>query len=329
LVVLGDKIPWRSITRDILMTAGFHPFAMDLRGEELIERTEFAAGAGRIYTLDLTRRGLISLYPGMVQYTLHLKSGEKTLRLFRTNTYEYSPTSPFDAESAAKQKAKEWATLLRINPEAFFAASPEGVKKSAEQSRPDVLIIQGSPRADGNCSILAGWSSDAAVASGFTVKVVYPDDLWIRACIGCYQCYNTGFCIFDDDMPDIIASLRHARLLVICTPVYTSSVPGSLKLVIDRLQAYHAEISLYRSSEEKTGLLFSVAGRKGAYNFTCVKRIIHDCMRNLHITLAGDVLIDGIDQLRDIREIPGTEYAVHTAVTSALIGKDNSENKSA
>lgn len=315
-------------TRGILMTAGFDLFAMEPgRGEELIERNEIAAG-DEVYTLVLTRRDLLSLYPGMVQYTLRLTSGEKTLYLFRTNTYEYSPTSPFDAVSVARQKAVEWGALLRTDPEAFFATSVEKGGELPEQGRPDVLIIQGSPRADGNCSILAGWASEAAVASGFTVEVVYPDDLWIRACIGCYQCYNTGFCTFDDDMTAIIASLRHARLLVICTPVYTSSIPGSLKMVVDRFQAYHAEISLYRNSEGKKGLLFSVAGRKGADNFTCVKRIIHGCMRNLHITPAGDALIDGIDELRDIRKIPATEYTVRTAVTTALTGKDNADNKS-
>ncbi len=309
------------------MTAEFHLFAMDPAKEELIERIEIAA-RGEAYTLDLTRRDLASLYPGMVQYILCLRSGEKTIRLFRTNTYEYSPTSPFDAESAARQKSLEWGNILRTDPETFSAISMERVEKLPEHSRPEVLIIQGSPRADGNCSILAGWASEAAVASGFTVEVVYPDDLWIRACIGCYQCYNTGFCTFDDDMTATIASLRHARLFIICTPVYTSSVPGSLKLVIDRFQAYHAEINLFRSSEGKKGLLFSVAGRKGADNFTCVRRIIHDCMKNLHITPAGDIFIDGIDRLRDIRKIPEMESTVRTAVAAALTGKDNADNKS-
>ena len=301
----------------ILMNAEFHPIDMDLSREEIIEKKEIAAGVG-VYNLVLLRRDLGSLYPGMVLYTLRLQLGTKTLALFRTNTYEYSPTAPIAAESAAQQKAGEWETLLRTDPEAFFATHREEVSKPPEKGGSDVLIIQASPRADGNCSILAGWASEAAVGAGFTAEVVFPDDLWIRACIGCYQCYNTGFCIFDDDMPTIIASLRHARLLVICTPVYTSSVPGSLKLVIDRFQAYHAEISLYREHESKKGLLFSVAGRKGTDNFTCVKRVIHDCMRNLHIIPAGEVFLDGIDRLRDIRKISGTETTIRNAVIAAL-----------
>jgi multimeric flavodoxin WrbA len=301
----------------ILMTAEFHPIAMNPSREELIEQKEIAAGEG-VYTLVLTRKDLVSLYPGMVLYTLRLQLGTKILGLFLTNTYEYSPTDPIDAESAAREKMEEWEKLLRTDPEAFFATHKEQVGMPPEKGGPDVLIIQGSPRADGNCSILAGWASEAAIGAGFTAEVVYPADLWIRACIGCYQCYNTGFCTFDDDMTPIIASLRHARLLVICTPVYTSSIPGSLKLVIDRFQAYHAEITLYRSSENKKGLLFSVAGRKGTGNFTCVKRVIHDCMRNLHIIPAGDVLLDGIDRLRDIRKITGTENIIRDAVIAAL-----------
>lgn len=300
---------------------------MDPGREELIESNEVAEG-GKVYTLVLTRRDLRSLYPGMVQYILRLNSGEKTLCLFRTNSYEYSPMSSLDAESVTRQKAGEWRDLLRTDPDALFATSMETGGRLPDRTRPDVLIIQGSPRADGNCSILAGWASETAAASGFTAEIVYPDDLWIRPCIGCYRCYNTGICTFDDDMTAVIASLRHARLLVICTPVYTSSVPAAMKMVIDRFQAYHAEITLFRRSEEKKGLLFSVAGRKGTDNFTCVRRTIHDCMRNLHVIPAGDVLIDGTDQLRDIREIPATEDTVRTAVTGALAVKGPAGNKS-
>lgn len=307
------------------MKAEFDPIAMDPSGEEIIEKKEIAAAEG-VYSLVLSRRDLVSLYPGMVLYTLRLQLGTITLGLFRTNTYEYSPTDSLDAESVARQKAGEWETLLITDPASFFATYREQVGRPQEMGRHDVLIIQGSPRADGNCGILAGWALDAAVAAGFTAEVVYPDDLWMRPCIGCYQCYNTGFCTFDDDMTPIIASLRNARLLVICTPVYTSSVPGSLKLVIDRFQAYHAEITLYRGSESKKGLLFSVAGRKGIDNFTCVKRVIHDCMRNLHIIPSGDVYIDGIDRLRDIRKVPGTENTIRNAVSAALAGQKNDGN---
>lgn len=290
-------------------------------GEDLLDQKEVAGGEAS-YTLVLTRRDLSSLYPGLQLFTLRLLLGDQTLALFRTNSYEYSPTDPLDAETSARKIAADWEDLLSRDPEAFFATHLEKVGSPPDPGIPDVLIIQGSPRADGNCSLMAGWAAAAAVDAGRTAEVVYPHDLWITGCIGCYQCYNTGFCTFDDDMTGIIRSLRHARLLVICTPVYTSTVPGELKLVIDRFQAFHAEMTLAGTFRQRTGLLFSVAGRRGDENFACVTRVIHDFMEHLHITPKEPVLVDGIDRLRDVRKVPGLEERIRAAVAGALLDRE-------
>ncbi len=294
------------------------PIGMEDPGEVLEQRE--VMGREGSYTMVLTRRDLSALYPGMRLYTLRLLLGDRTLALFRTNTYEYSPTDPLDAESVARREADKWEDLLSRDPEAFFAVHLEQVREPIDSGKNDVLIIQGSPRADGNCSIMAGWVAAAAEEAGSSVEVVFPHDLWIRGCTGCYQCYNTGFCTFHDDMEGIIASLRHARLLVICTPVYTSTVPGELKLMIDRFQAFHAEMFLAGRFVQRTGLVCAVAGRTGKDNFTCVTRVIHDFMKNLHITPRAPVLADGIDRLRDVRKVPGLEGQIRAAVAEELVG---------
>jgi multimeric flavodoxin WrbA len=286
--------------------------------EEPLEQWEVKGSEGP-YAMILTRRDLSTLYPGMHRYTLRLLLGDRTFALFRTNTYEYSPTDPLDAESVARREADNWKSLLSRDPETFFAAHLEQVREPPRSKKNDVLIIQGSPRADGNCSIIAGWVAAAVENAGFSSEVVFPHDLWISGCIGCYQCYNTGFCTFDDDMTGIIASLRNARLLVICTPVYTSTVPGELKLVMDRFQAFHAETILAGRFVKRTGLVCAVSGRTGKDNFTCVTRVIHDFMKNLHIIPGEPVLVDGIDRLRDVRKVPGLKEQIHAAVTESLV----------
>jgi multimeric flavodoxin WrbA len=141
----------------------------------------------------------------------------------------------------------------------------------------------------------------------------------IRCCIGCYQCYNTGSCVFDDDMGSIIGAIRESSLLVVCSPVYTNTVPGGLKLLIDRCQAYHAERALSGGRTGQHGLIFSVAGRKGEENFTCVTRVISAFLRNLGITPAGEILIDRIDSVKDIRTIAGMEDTVRKKVKHYLV----------
>jgi hypothetical protein len=66
-------------------------------------------------------------------------------------------------------------------------------------------------------------------------------------------------------------------------------------------------------------LIFSVAGRKGEVNFTCVTRVITAFLRNLGITPREELLIDSVDAVRDIRLIPGLEKTVREKVKQGLV----------
>jgi hypothetical protein len=81
----------------------------------------------------------------------------------------------------------------------------------------DLVFIQGSPRADSNCSTLRGWAVEAVLDLGRQSRDICPHDLTKQCWIGCYTCYNTGSCIFDDDMRSIIDDIRSASLLPYCS----------------------------------------------------------------------------------------------------------------
>jgi len=284
---------------------------------ERVRSVEINAGKER-YILILDSEDFSLLYPGMVRYTLTAREGERIISVFRTNSFEYSPLVPLAAQTVAGQTADEWEREIRNNPLDFILNHGQAVPKCAAAPKSDLVIIQGSPRALGNCGILAGWAVDAAHELGRTAQVIYPHDMDIHCCIGCYQCYNTGTCVFDDDMGNVIGAIREASLLVVCAPVYTNTVPGGLKLLIDRCQAYHAERALAGGRTGQNGLIFSVAGRKGEENFTCVTQVISVFFRNLGITPAGEILIDRIDSVKDIRTIAGLEDTVRKKVKHCL-----------
>jgi multimeric flavodoxin WrbA len=273
---------------------------------------------GKEYLLTLDREDFSALYPRMVRYVLAVQEGDRLRAVFRTNTFEYSPLSPLAAETAAREKAGEWEQELERDPSGIFRNYPAENARKLIKPAADLVIIQGSPRPDGNCSILTGWAAEAAKEAGLTAQVIFPHDLDIHCCIGCYQCYNTGTCVFDDDMRSIIDVVRDARLLIVCSPVYTNTVPAGLKLVIDRMQAYHAERTLAGGKSGQKGILFSVAGRKGGDNFTCITKVIIPFFRNLGIEPAGQVLIDSIDAVKDIRSLSGIENEVKGMVSAGL-----------
>ena len=286
----------------------------------LIHSVEINSGKER-YILTLRSEDFSALYPEMVRYILTVTEGERTIAVFRTNTYEYSPLVPLAAESVAKRTADEWEREVRNNPMEFILNHPQDILKRPVSRPVDLVVIQGSPRAQGNCSILAGWAVEAAHELGRSSQVIYPHDMDIRSCIGCYQCYNTGSCVFDDDMGGIIEAVRSTSLLVVCSPVYTNTVPAGLKLIIDRCQAYHAERVLSGGIRGQRGLIFSVAGRSGMGNFRCITTVITAFLRNLDIKPVGEILIDRVDAIRDIRTIPGLEQNVREKVKQSLLTK--------
>jgi multimeric flavodoxin WrbA len=287
---------------------------------EVVRSVEIDAGKIR-YILNLYHEDFSALYPGMIRYTVIVMAGEQTIAVFRTNSFEYSPLVPLAAENIAIQIADEWEREIRNNPMGFVLNHRQVLPEHPVVTTSDLVVIQGSPRGDGNCSILAGWAVDAAHEVGRTAQVIYPHDMDIRCCIGCYQCYNTGTCVFDDDMGSIIGAIRGASLLIVSSPVYTNTVPGGLKLVIDRCQAYHAERVISGGRTGQKGLVFSVAGRKGEENFTCITRVISAFLRNLGIDPVGEILIDHVDAIRDVRTIPGMKQNVKKKVIQHLVIK--------
>ncbi len=277
-----------------------------------------------IFTLTITEEDMSGIYPGMIRYTLRLFFRMREIAVFRTNTYEYTPTDPLDAKGAALKKAAEWESGIHAEIDSFPASlSQRPAPRQFDIPGAEVIIIQGSPRADGNCSILIEWAMESVLKSGGHARVIYPHDMDIRPCIGCYQCYNTGTCTFDDDMSPLIAAVRSCSLLIICTPVYTNTVPGGLKMVIDRFQAYHAERSISKGVSGQKGLLFSVAGREGTEHFRCITSVVVPFFQNIGISGCGQILVDGADRIHDVRKVAGLREKVESDVRKCLSGAAN------
>ena len=290
---------------------------MDPAGD--IFRSETIGTDGQEFRLVLHREDLTNVYPGLVRFTLRLLHRGNVVVSFCTNSLEYSPTSGLDAEGVAVRTMVDWAEELRRDWHVFLERFPRVPARTHDGSDTDVLVLQGSPRPDGNCSMLASWAANAAESRGKHVRVLFLGDLQIHPCIGCYQCYSTGSCIYADDMGEVIHLLRSARLTVVCSPVYTNTVPGGLKIVIDRSQALHAERSLCNPSYPPSrGLLLAVAGRKGEENFTCVTKVVDAFFRHLGVHRCSPVRIDDMDRIRDVRTVPGIALQVREAVDRSL-----------
>lgn len=295
-----------------------HSYFSSMEQAGKILRDQKVQAGGTSYHVIVREEDLSRFYPGMLRYTLEARAGPEVLAQFRTNSYEYSPAMPFHARQVAEERAASWEAELRADPGAFRESHPAPSMPAGRVQGRGVVIIQGSPRAGGNSAILASWAAESARREGREVEVIYPHDMDIHPCIGCYQCYNTGTCVFQDDMNGIIDAIAGCSLLVICSPVYTNTVPAGLKALLDRFSALHAEMTLGGHLLSRKGLLMAVAGRKGHDNFRCVTEVIRAFFSLLGITPLQPVLVDATDVIRDVTKVDGLEDRVMSLVRDSL-----------
>ncbi|MFQ9087304.1 MAG: flavodoxin family protein [Roseburia sp.] len=104
-----------------------------------------------------------------------------------------------------------------------------------------VLLIKGSPRKNGNTSVMADAFGNGAKESGNTVTEVFLKEKNIGDCIGCAVCQrNGGNCVQKDDMTEIYESMKAAEVIVLASPVYFYSWTSLMKRMIDRTFAVEA-----------------------------------------------------------------------------------------
>jgi multimeric flavodoxin WrbA len=113
-----------------------------------------------------------------------------------------------------------------------------------------ILIINGSPRKNGNTAITAGWVAEGAESEGASVKIVVAARLKYKTagCCSCYSCQvSQQFrCVILDDATDVVASFPDYDLVVFASPVYFFGLSSQIKMIIDRM------VSLFKFCDGKT-----------------------------------------------------------------------------
>ena len=107
-----------------------------------------------------------------------------------------------------------------------------------------VLMINGSPRVNGNTSIALDEMRKVFEKEGVDVEIVRVGNQAVRGCVACNRCAEIGKCVFDDVVNELAPKFEEADGLVIASPVYYASANATLIAVLDRL--------FYSTSFDKT-----------------------------------------------------------------------------
>lgn len=99
-----------------------------------------------------------------------------------------------------------------------------------------VLLINGSPRPEGNTALALAEIARQLALNGIESETVWIDNKPVRGCIACGACKNNqGACIFTDDVCNTISEkFAEVDALIVGSPVYYGQPNGALMAVLQR-----------------------------------------------------------------------------------------------
>lgn len=124
-----------------------------------------------------------------------------------------------------------------------------------------VLLINGSPRKNGNTFIALSEMARTLNAQGIETEIAWIGNKYVRGCIACGTCKakGNGQCVFNDDIcNEMIQKMNGADGLVVGSPTYYGTPNGSVLSLLHRLLFAGADV------RNKPGAAVIVCRRGGA-----------------------------------------------------------------
>ena len=123
------------------------------------------------------------------------------------------------------------------------------------------LIINGSPRRDGNTAFLIQELRRHLQGEVVELSAFYSN---IAPCVDCRSCWKTAKCVVCDEMQVIYDD--DFDNVVVASPVYYGTLPGSVLSLMSRLQPWHAAVYFLKNplaQKAKKSAAILTAGGKG------------------------------------------------------------------
>ena len=123
-----------------------------------------------------------------------------------------------------------------------------------------ILIVNGSPKKNGNTAALVEWFAEGARSSGAQVEIAGAAFLTckVSGCTSCRQCQTIEEyrCVIDDGATAVLGKMAGADAIVMASPLYFFAASAQLKVIVDRM------FSLYKWDNEKGTMKTPLAGKQ-------------------------------------------------------------------
>lgn len=170
-----------------------------------------------------------------------------------------------------------------------------------------VLLINGSPRKNGNTHLALSEVAKALNENGVETEIISIGTKAVQGCIACNRCTELGRCIFKDELYNNIRQKLEEGIdgLVVGSPTYYAGPNGSLCALLDRLFYSSSELMEY-----KPATAIAVCRRGGAsatldrlnkyFTINHMPVVSSQYWNIIHGMMPGDVLQDaeGLQTMR-------------------------------
>jgi multimeric flavodoxin WrbA len=172
-----------------------------------------------------------------------------------------------------------------------------------------VLALYGSPRKEGNTSLLLKELIKGLKEKGAEATEVEICNLTIHPCVADYSCAETGKCFLEDDMQEIYQHFIEHDCIVVAAPIFFYNVNAQTKTLIDRSQAlwarkYMLKQPLSTTGGKKKGVFISVGATKGSKLFDGTVLTIKYFFDAIDAKLYKSLLYKNVDAAGDIQKHP-------------------------
>ena len=156
-----------------------------------------------------------------------------------------------------------------------------------------IVILNGSPRKNGNTSALVKSFTEGAESAGNTVTEFFLSGMDIHGCKGCF-----GGHVQKDDMDQIYPAVKEAEVVVLASPLYYWTMSGQLRTALDRLFALEeGDGNLLRGNGRASALLMAAEG----HGFDDAVLYYDHLLEHLRWENLGHVLAGGNMNVGDIK----------------------------
>ena len=172
-----------------------------------------------------------------------------------------------------------------------------------------IVCIMGSPRNNGNSSILVDAFCSSAEKSGAKINKYQLSELKYKGCQNLFACKTVSDrCGQTDGLTQVLEAIKTSDIVLLSSPIYFTDVTGQLKMCLDRWFSFF--VPNYANTNEKSRLksgkviVFIQTQGEGAERYSNILEKYNHSFQWLGFSDSYLIRAAGVREIGDIEKFP-------------------------